>query len=258
MAHADPFLGTEARARGVVTRRTLRSGHDQVHRDVYIPKGEKLTPVTRAVAAWLWSGRQATAAGFSASALYGTQWIDHQLPAELYRRNGKPVDGILIHRDELFGDEIRLAQGISATTPARTAFDLGRRGRRTQALIAVDALANATRLLPSDVMPLLERHRGVRGLVQLREVLDLMDNGAESPQETRTRLLLVDAGFLGRGRRSSWAVGASIWVGRNSRWVSSTTVLNTGPIPRVVLATSTNTPIWTGVVGEWCASTMSS
>jgi hypothetical protein len=96
MAHADPFLGTEARARGVVTRRTLRSGHDQVHRDVYIPKGEKLTPATRAVAAWLWSGRQATAAGFSASALYGTRWIDHQLPAELYRRNGKPVDGILI------------------------------------------------------------------------------------------------------------------------------------------------------------------
>lgn len=195
MAHADPFLGTEARVRGVVTRRTLRSGHDQVHRDVYIPKGEKLTPVTRAVAAWLWSGRQATAGGFSASALYGTQWIDHQLPAELYRRNGKPVDGILIHRDELFDDEVRLAQGISATTPARTAFDLGRRGRRTQALIAVDALANATRLLPSDVMPLLERHRGVRGLVQLREVLDLMDNGAESPQETRTRLLLVDAGL---------------------------------------------------------------
>ena len=177
----------------MVTRRTLRSRHDQVHRDVYVAKGEKLTPVTRAVAAWLWSGRQATAAGFSASALYGTQWIDHQLPAELYRRNGKPVDGILVHRDELFDDEVQLAQGIPATTPARTAFDLGRRGRRTQALIAVDALANATRLLPSDVTPLVERQRGVRGLVQLREIINLMDGGAESPQETRTRLVLIDA-----------------------------------------------------------------
>jgi very-short-patch-repair endonuclease len=195
MAHTGPFLGTEARVRGMVTRRTLRSRHDQVYRDVYVPKGEKLTPVTRAVAAWLWSGRLATAAGFSASALYGTQWIDHELPAELYRRNGKPVDGILIHRDELFDDEVQLAQGIPATTPARTAFDLGRRGRRTPALIAVDALANATRLLPSDVTPLVERHRGARGVAQLREIVNLMDNGAESPQETRTRLLLVDAGL---------------------------------------------------------------
>jgi hypothetical protein len=61
--------------------------------------------------------------------------------------------------------------------------------------MAVDALANATKLQPSHVLPLLERHRGVRGLVQLRDVIDLMDGGAESPQETRTRLLLIDAGL---------------------------------------------------------------
>jgi hypothetical protein len=190
-----PFLGTEALARGVVTRRTLASRHDPVYRNVYIAKGQKLTAETRALAAWLWSGRQTTVAGFSAAALYGTQWIDPQLPAELYRRNGKPVDGIVIHRDELFDDETRLVRGIPATTPARTAFDLGRRDRRMRALIAVDALANATRLRSSDVLPLVERHRGVRGAVQLREVLDLMDSGAESPQETRTRLLLIDAGL---------------------------------------------------------------
>jgi very-short-patch-repair endonuclease len=195
MAHAGPFLGTEALARGLVTRRTLRSRHNQVHRDVYIPKGAELTPVIRAVAAWLWSRRQAIAAGFSAAALHGAQWIDPLMPAELYRRNGKAVDGIVIHRDELVDDEIRLVRGIPATTPARTAFDLGRRGSRIRALIAVDALANATRLQSSDVRPLIERHRGVRGLVQLREVVRLMDCGAESPQETRTRLLLVDSGL---------------------------------------------------------------
>ena len=31
--------------------------------------------------------------------------------------------------------------------------------------------------------------------MQLRRVVDLMDGGAESPQETRTRLLLIAAGF---------------------------------------------------------------
>lgn len=195
MAPTGPFLGTEELARGTVTRRTLISRHDRVYRNVYMARGEELTPARRAVAAWLWSGRQATVAGLSAAALYGTDWIEPRQPAELYRRNGKPVDGILIHRDELLADETRLIRGIRATTPARTAFDLGRRGRREQALVDVDALANATRLLSSDVVPLLDRHRGVRGLVQLREVIDLMDRGAESPQETRTRLLLIDAGL---------------------------------------------------------------
>jgi hypothetical protein len=115
-----PFLGTEALAAGTVTRRTLASRHDAIHRDVYVPKGVELTAVARAKAAWLWSGRQATAAGLSAAALYGTKWIDDRMPAELYRRNGKPVDGIVIHRDELFEDEWRLLRGIRATTPART------------------------------------------------------------------------------------------------------------------------------------------
>ena len=160
-----------------------------------MPKGQEVAPAARAVAAWLWSGRQATVAGFSAAALSGTQWIDPRLPAELYRRNGKPVDGIVIHRDELPDDEARLVRGIRATTPARAAFDLGRRDKRTRALIAVDALANAAMLQSLDVVALMERHRGVRRLVQLRGVLDLMDAGAESPQETRTRLLLIDAGL---------------------------------------------------------------
>jgi very-short-patch-repair endonuclease len=191
--NVTPFVGTEALARGTVTRRTLQSRCDSVYRNVYVPRGTELTAAMRAEAAWLWSGRQATAAGLSAAALYGTKWIDPRRPAELYRRNGKPMNGIVIHRDELLGDETRLVRGIPVTTPARTAFDLGRRGRRLQALIAVDALANATTLQASDVLPLSECHRGVRGLVQLREIVDLMDNGAESPQETRTRLLLIDS-----------------------------------------------------------------
>jgi very-short-patch-repair endonuclease len=195
MALTSPFLGTEARASGIVTRRTLRSRHDQLHRNVYIAKGAEITPVVRAEAAWLWSRRHATLAGFSAAALHGTQWIDSHLPAELYRRNGKPVDGIVIHRGELAEGESREVRGIRATTPARTAFDLGRRGSRLRALMAVDALANATNLQALDVLPLVECHRGVRGSAQLREIVDLMDCGAESPQETRTRLLLIDSGL---------------------------------------------------------------
>jgi very-short-patch-repair endonuclease len=190
-----PFLGTEAIAAGVLTKHTLLNEHDRLYRNVYLHRSVELTAATRATAAWLWSGRQATLGGLSAAALHGSGYIDPCLPAELFRRNGKKADGILIHRDELFIGEVMSASGVSVTTPARTAFDLGRRGQRTVALIRVDALANATGLVPSHVQLLVDRHPGVRGLVQLREVLDLMDSGAESPQETRTRLVLIDSGL---------------------------------------------------------------
>ena len=126
---------------------------------------------------------------------HGSQWIDAGLPAELIRAAACRVDGIRVHRDTLLTDEICRIRGIPVTTPARTAFDLARRDRLSVAVIRVDALANATNLKPVDIEPLVQRHRGARGIPQLRRVLGLMDGGAESPQETRTRLLLAAAGF---------------------------------------------------------------
>lgn len=193
--HRWPFVGTEALADGYVTRRTLRSQHEMVYRNVYVPKGCELTPATRAVAAWLWSSRRATIAGLSAAAIHGSKWIDPRLPAELNRAEAANVDGIVVHREKLLDPETCVVQGMPVTTPARTAFDLGRRKGLTTAVIRVDALANATGVRPAKIESLAEPHPGSRGLVQLRRVVELMDGGAESPQETRTRLLLVRAGL---------------------------------------------------------------
>ncbi len=190
-----PFLGTEALANGRVTRRTLRSHYTMVYRNVYVPKGHELTAATRGLAAWLWSGRRATVAGLSAAAIHGSKWIDPRLPAELNRCEACNVEGIVVHREELLDQESGVVRGIPATTPARTAFDLGRRKGLTTAVIRLDALANATGLKATDIESIAENHPGSRGLVQLRRVLDLMDGGAESPQETRTRLLLIRAGL---------------------------------------------------------------
>jgi hypothetical protein len=190
-----PFIGTEALSAGTVTRRTLVSRHNIVYRNVYLRKGVELTPDRRAVAAWLWSGRNATIAGLSAAALHGSQWIDPALPAELTRPDACDVDGIVIHRGQLRDDEVCFVQGMPVTSPARTAFDLGRPDRFEPAIIRVDSLANATGLKPQEVERLAADRRGARGIVQLRHVVELMDGGAESPQETRTRLLLIAAGF---------------------------------------------------------------
>jgi hypothetical protein len=196
MHHLDwPFRGTEALAAGIVTPHRLRRDFEPVHRNVYIPRGKKLTPVTRAVAAWLWSGRAATVAGLSAAALHRTAWIDDWLPAELNRRSRDKGRGIILHSDTLSDDETCLHDGIRMTTPTRTAFDLGRRKGLTAAVIRLDALMHATEVKAADVELLADRHRGARGLVQLGRVLHLADGGAESPYETRTRLVLVGGGL---------------------------------------------------------------
>lgn len=62
-------------------------------------------------------------------------------------------------------------------------------------MIRLDALANATDLKVADVELLADRHRGARGVVQLRHALSMVDGGAESPCETKTRLVLVAGGL---------------------------------------------------------------
>ena len=193
-----PFVGTEALAAGVVTRHDLATRYEAIYRNVYIPRGRLLTPARRAHAAWLWSRRQATVVGVSAAAMHGAKWIDSRLPAELNQPSQHRTRGIVLHHDTLSPDEIDVVRGIDVTTAARTAFDLGRRYGRTMAVIRVDALLQATALELADIDTLIDRHRGARGIVQLREVVRLADAGAESPQETRTRLLLTGAGLRPR------------------------------------------------------------
>jgi hypothetical protein len=190
-----PFLGTEALARGAVTRYQLRTRYDAVFRNVYVPKGQALGAADKAVAAWLWSGRRATVAGLSAAALLGTRWIDAKRPAELNQLSRHKTKGIILHSDELWDDESCFVRGVPVTTAARTAFDLGRRRGLTAAVIRLDALMQATNVKPTEVVSIADRHRGARGTVRLREALSLADAGAESPQETRTRLVLTSAGL---------------------------------------------------------------
>lgn len=54
---------------------------------------------------------------------------------------------------------------------------------------------NATGVTPTDIEAVIAGHPGARGLTRLRRVVPLLDAGAESPQETRTRLALIDAGL---------------------------------------------------------------
>jgi REase_MTES_1575 len=190
-----PFVGTEAIRAGRFTERELRRSCTRVYRNVYQRRGADLSAKDRALAAWLWSGKKAVVAGSSAAALLGAEWVDPHAPAELITDRKRPPPLIVTRNETLLADEKTAVNGIPVTSAARTAFDLGRRPGLQTAVIRIDDLARATGIAVDDVRVLMDTHRGARGMNQLRRVLPLVDAGAESPQETRTRLLLVAAGL---------------------------------------------------------------
>ncbi len=190
-----PIRGWEAVEARALTVRELRRFYTATYPGVHSLRGAELSAVQRAKAAWLWSRRQGTVAGLSAAAMLGAKWIEPGLPAELIHTNRRPPPMLTVHTDDLAAGETRLVDHMHVTTPARTAFDIARRHDLVDGVARVDALMNATDVKVCDVQFIAASHPGVRGLTQLRETLDLVDGGAESPWESKTRLLFVRNGF---------------------------------------------------------------
>lgn len=192
---ARAIIGSDAVTGGVLTRGQLRWNYCRLYPDVYIPLQAQPALAIRAEGAWLWSGRRGVITGRAASSLHGSKWIAQDTPVELLWSNSNPPDGIVTRRERIAPDEITRIQGIFVTTPARTALDLGRHLPRGEAVARLDALAQATGVRACDALELAQRYKGSKGVRRCREALALMDSGAQSPQETRLRLLLTDRGF---------------------------------------------------------------
>ena len=191
-----PFLGAEALAAQALPERAMRKAYEPLYPGVFVPRGVKPSAGQRATAAWLWSRRRSVVAGRSAAVMLGDKWVDGALPAELNYYNRKSPKGIIVRAEDLAPGEVQCIGDMQVTNAARTAFDIGRHTQqRVQAVKRLDALSNATGVTRADVEAVIAAHPGARGLPRLRRVLPLMDGGAESPQETVARLVLVDAGL---------------------------------------------------------------
>ncbi len=188
-------MATEALGAGTITRHALRTRYRKLHQNVYIPRDFTLDARTRARAAWLWSRRSATLSGYSAAAVLGSKWLPDDAPAELARIRHPAPPGILIHTGAIADDELAVVGGMTCTSVTRTCYDIGRRQRLDTAIIRIDALLNVTQVGVERVAGLTDRYPGARGIRRLRRALELADAGAESPQETRLRLLLVRCGL---------------------------------------------------------------
>lgn len=192
----DPFIGSEALVNGrVANKHQLRTRYWAMFPDIYLTSAVEPTLRQRTRGAWQWTYGDGVVCGLAASAIHGSRWISDDVPVELIWPNARPPRGVKTRRDRLLPGEAERVDGMWVTTPARTAFDLGRRGPLDARVERVDALGNATGLDAEAVMAVARRHPGSPGLRTLPGVLELYDRGAESPRETWLRLLLIRAGY---------------------------------------------------------------
>ncbi len=179
MALADgPFIGSEARASGIVRKHELRSRYRAIFPDVYMPRAAVPTLRQRAEAAWLWSNRNGVVAGLTAAGLHGAKWVDDALPVELVLPNARAPEGLRTYRLRLDDDELRSVGGLPVTTPVRTAFDIGRRRPTVSTVAQMDALFRATGINVGAVAAIAARHPGGAGSSSAR-------HGAKSGRSRR-------------------------------------------------------------------------
>lgn len=183
-------------AAGRVNRHQLRTGYRPLLPGVYLANSVQATLRHRTLAAWLWSRERAVIAGQAAAAMHGSRYVDDDSPIELIWNNTKTPRGVVVGRESLGPGETTVVDGMTVTTPARTAFDLGRRGALDQTVARVDSVLHVCRLSPHEVMQLVARHPKARGVRQLQKVLLLADPKCESPRETWLRLMFGRATHL--------------------------------------------------------------
>jgi hypothetical protein len=194
------FRGSRAIAAGLVTRDRLRGPRFwRLFPDIYAqarPKPPDL--LLRSLGAYRLVQGRGVLAGYSAAAILDADCAPRlDVPAEVTVPGGgqRPQPGLVLHRERLHRGEITQVGDIGCTTPLRTAFDLARGRDPTQAVVAVDRLANRHRFAPDLVLHLSARYRGMRGVARIPGLLALANPYSGSPMESRLRLLIIGAGL---------------------------------------------------------------
>ena len=184
----------------VTTRRRLRTlvaRGDVVHlwRGIYAPAPVSVQQLLAGAA--LLYGCTVTACLGTAAQLYGFDTEDvsrlHILDANL----GHPRGNAKLRVHQRLGAPVVMVDGQRASAPAWTAVEVARSLSRPRALATLDAALRSGVCTESDLRNAVLHQAGRRGIAAVRPLVDIADGRAQSPMESETRLVLLDAGLLG-------------------------------------------------------------
>ena len=202
-----PFAGSQALELDIgprLLRTFLVSGEiRRVLRGVYVVATVPDTVELRAAAAALVVPAGAVICGRTAAWLHGVDALAmgaHRVLPEVdvmspAGRSAARRTGVFGSSGPLDDDDVVFVGDVPVTGPARTAADVARLLPRPDALAALDAILRLGITSTGAVLDTLGPFAGYRGVRQARELVSLATPLAESPQESRTRLRCVDAGF---------------------------------------------------------------
>jgi len=166
-----------------------------VYADAELPVTHRLAALGVRVVA----PEEAVFGGLTAAVLWGASALaEPQDPVEVVLPPGvrwRPAPDVVVRTARLDGDVVRDRHGVRRTGGVRTAVDLVRRGPVDDGVVLLDRLVQAGVARLDDVrdaVAVLPRCRGSR---VAREVAARADGLAESPQETRLRLLMARGGL---------------------------------------------------------------
>jgi len=98
--------------------------------------------------------------------------------------------GVKLRRAALPESDVITRNGLRVTSPMRTVCDLGSRVDLVESVVAVDMALHAGLVEVSELASHVAEHGGGKGIGRLRRAIGLAEPLAESPMETRLRLLL--------------------------------------------------------------------
>ena len=103
--------------------------------------------------------------------------------------------GASVRRVTLTGEEIVLRRGLPTTSVLRAVVDIGGRNPLTEGVVAADQVLHARLVTIAELRNYVAEHPRAKGIARLRRVVDMAEPEAESPMESRLRMLLALAGL---------------------------------------------------------------
>lgn len=209
------FRGSTALARGLLTPNQLRGpAWRRLFEDVYLHVDRPVSHALRARAAAAMAVPGSVVTGQSAAVLWGVALVGVDDDVELTVPpwwHPRRVPGIRVRRADLPAEHVQRRHDVPVTTPAATVLRVAASIPGDEAVLAVDQIVASGVVDLASVRALAAAARG-RGSARARRVCQLADGLAESPQESRLRLLI--------GRSSLPAPVAQFSVVHEGRFVA--------------------------------------
>lgn len=191
-----PITLDDVRAAGLTRSHVRGRKWIRISHGMYVWSGLRPDPMLAVRAALRRLPPGSAFSGLTAAWLHGIDVEPLPIEATIPLKAGVSARaGMKLRRAALRDGDVVDVRGVSATSTRRTIADVAGRSALTEAVVVADAMLNAGLIGSDELHRLVESSAGRPGIRGLRRVVTMSEPAAESPMESRLRMLLVLAGL---------------------------------------------------------------